>query len=164
MQHTLHCLHLEMLSCHLSTFWWVETDRKILTLHRVGGMSAVMYNARVLYVCALAVCGFVCACVRACARMHVFVRACGCVGGRRSWHSGIWKGDFHSRQTVEAEIWLAGEYPLHSVCVSSLFDYELSSARLKWTDTLLQVWREITDNLFLIFAWDSRTSYTVKQQ
>lgn len=59
---------------------------------------------------------------------------------------------------------MAGEYPLHSAGALSLFDYELSSARLKGTDTLLQVWREITDNLFPIFTQDSRTSYTMKKE
>lgn len=98
--------------CHLNTFWWVETDRRFLTLHRVGVQLFLMH----MYVCA-------------------------CVGGRRAGIQASGKGDFHSKQTVEAEVWLAGEYPLHSVCVSLLFDYELSSASLKWTDTLLLVWR-----------------------
>lgn len=75
------------------------------------------------------------------------------VGGwQTSWHLSIWKIEVNSKQTDEAEFSVATQYPLLSVCFSLLFDYELSPAHLTWTDTLLQVWLEITDNLFLIFT------------
>lgn len=108
------------------------------------------------------VCGYN-ACVCVCTCVCVGSVCGGGCGWQKSWHSGR-KGDFHWKQTVEAEMWLAGEYPLHSVCISLQYDYELRSACLKWTDTLLQVWQEINDNLFIIFTQDSRTSYTMMKQ
>lgn len=122
--------------CHLNTFWWVETDRRFLTLHRVGVQLFIMHM-------------YVCACVG--------VWVCGC-GWQKSWHSGIWKR-WLSLQTNSWSGGLIGRRISTPLCLRLIAIWlQIKLCKLE-VNRYLVTGVEIADNLFLIFTQDSKTSY-----